>query len=136
MGTTTANTRAKTRAPTPDKRVSEYLCESEWNSAVCEQVGFVADEQRHAARLSVLSQLFEPATHVLEGLLLCHVVDDDHALRAAVVHGRQCAELLLARCVPLQRTQTHTDTLIYSDYNQGTDKFRLSFEIRDQQSHG
>lgn len=65
------------------------------------QVRLVADEELVNALARVAVNLLQPLLDVGEGVGVGHVVDDDDAVRAAVVGRRDRAEALLAGRVPL-----------------------------------
>ena len=64
------------------------------------EVALVADEQLVDVLGGVAVDLLQPLLDVAEALLVGAVVDDDDAVRAAVVSGRDGAEPLLAGRVP------------------------------------
>jgi hypothetical protein len=63
------------------------------------------EQQRGVARRAPVN-LMEPLFDVVERLRVGHVVDDDDAVRAAVVAAGDRAEALLARRVPLHKGGT------------------------------
>ncbi len=64
------------------------------------EVHFIADEDFVHARVGEALDLMHPLAHVVKGLAVGHVVDDDDALCAAVVAGGERAEALLTCGVP------------------------------------
>jgi hypothetical protein len=67
---------------------------------VLREIELVADQRDHDARAGLSLQLGDPVLRLDQTAGLCDVVDDERALRIAVVHGRQAGEALLARGVP------------------------------------
>mmetsp|Transcript_2883 Transcript_2883/g.8308 ORF Transcript_2883/g.8308 Transcript_2883/m.8308 type:complete len:245 (-) Transcript_2883:2377-3111(-) len=80
--------------------VGELLCALRLHLALAGEIALVAHKKLVHVLRSVPVDLMQPGLHVLERLRVGHVVDDDDAVRAAVVAARDCAEALLACRVP------------------------------------
>lgn len=65
-------------------------------------VALVADEDLADAWVGEALDLVHPLTHVVEGVSVGHVVDDDDPVGPSVVAARQSPEALLPCCVPLR----------------------------------
>eukprot|EP00429_Kryptoperidinium_foliaceum_P114298 CAMPEP_0176317086 /NCGR_PEP_ID=MMETSP0121_2-20121125/69064_1 /TAXON_ID=160619 /ORGANISM="Kryptoperidinium foliaceum, Strain CCMP 1326" /LENGTH=264 /DNA_ID=CAMNT_0017659311 /DNA_START=231 /DNA_END=1022 /DNA_ORIENTATION=- len=70
------------------------------DGALGREVALAAHEELPHRLRDILVDLLDPMAHVLERLPVRHVVDDDDALRAAVVAAGDGAEALLPSCVP------------------------------------
>jgi len=64
-------------------------------------VALVAHENLADAWVRKTLDLVHPLAHVVEGVSVGHIVDDDDAVSPSVVAARQGPEPLLSRCVPL-----------------------------------
>lgn len=86
------------------------LCSVVLDHLLVDQVALVPDEELVDALVRVAVDLLQPLLDVVEGVLVGDVVDDDDAVRAPVVRGRDGPEPLLAGSVPLdvrRRVETH-----------------------------
>lgn len=63
---------------------------------LCRQITFVAYKKFVYVLTCVTFDFLEPLFHVVEGLLVRAVVDDDDTMSAAVVAGSDCSETFLA----------------------------------------
>ena len=82
------------------ERVGELLALLGGDDALRGQVGLVADQELVDVLASVPVDLVQPLLHVVEGLVVGDVVDDDDAVGSAVVGRGNGAEALLPRGVP------------------------------------
>ena len=64
------------------------------------QIALVAHQHDHNIRVRVIAQLLQPSCHVLVGLMLADVVDEQRTDGAAVVGGGDGAVAFLPRSVP------------------------------------
>lgn len=67
---------------------------------ILHKVELVAHQRDHDAWAGLSLQLSDPVLGLYQTAGLGDVVDDERALRVAVVHGRQASEALLARGIP------------------------------------
>ena len=73
-----------------------YLGNGVVNDLLVGQVTLVSDQQFVDAFRGVTINLREPLLDVVEGVLVCHIIDDNDTVCAAVVGGGDGAETLLA----------------------------------------
>lgn len=78
-----------------------YLCHGVLDHLLVGHIGLVAHQQLVDALCGISVNLLEPLLHVVERVHVGDIVDDADAVGASVVRGSDCAETLLAGCVPL-----------------------------------
>jgi hypothetical protein len=64
------------------------------------QIALVAHKHNHNIGVRMIPQLLEPSCHVLVGLVLADIIDEQRSHRTAVVGGGDGAVALLASGVP------------------------------------
>lgn len=64
------------------------------------QIALVPNKHNHNIGIGVIAELFQPAGHVIVGLVLADIIDEQRTDRAAVVGRSDCAVSLLTCSVP------------------------------------
>lgn len=82
------------------ERVRELLALFGADDALGGQIGLVSDQQLVDIFRSVSVDFVQPLLDVVEGIRIRHVVDDDNAVRTAVVRRRNGSETLLSGRIP------------------------------------
>lgn len=82
--------------------LGELSAQFEGHLALGLSVALVSHDQLAHALVRQFIYLDHPGLDVLEGVLVCHVVDDNDPVRASVVAAGESSESLLTSCVPLQ----------------------------------
>ena len=78
---------------------TRYLGDGVVNDLLVGQVTLVSDQQLVDAFRGVTINLREPLLDVVEGVLVCYIIDDNDTVCAAVVRGGDGAETLLSSTV-------------------------------------
>ena len=81
-------------------RTCKLLCVLGWHSTKVPQIALVPHQHYDNVAVGVVSELFQPPRHVLEGLVLADIVDEQGSDGAAVVGGGDGSIALLAGGVP------------------------------------
>jgi len=80
--------------------IREGLCGLIRHLLLVDEIAFVPNEQLARPLCGVTLDLRQPVLYVVEGIGVGHIVDDDDAVRTAIVGAGDCAETFLSGCVP------------------------------------
>ena len=66
------------------------------------QIRLVADQELYHVLVGITINFVQPGLHIVEGVLICHIVHNDNAVRTSVVRGGDRTETLLTCGIPLR----------------------------------
>lgn len=89
----------------PNKALITYFCDCVFYDFFVGHIAFVAHKQLVDALGSIAVNLLQPLLHVVEGLHVCHIVDDTDTVCTAVVGGCDGSETFLSCRIPLFPTR-------------------------------
>lgn len=90
-------------AVSPALRLLTYLCDVVVHDLLVGHIALVAHKELVDALGGVAVDLLQPLLDVVEAVHVGNIVDDTNAVSATVVRAGNCAETLLACCVPLYK---------------------------------
>ena len=110
-----------------------YLGNGVLDNLLVGHIALVSDEELVDALSGVSVDLLQPLLHVVEGVHVGNIVDDADAVSTSVVGRGDCAETLLASCVPLVVVSiSHTyGVLVRVSYDLKLDCLSIEFDGSD-----
>jgi len=101
------------------------------NDALCCEIRLVTDQELVDVLCGVSVDFVEPLLDVVEGFVVCHVVDNDDSVGTAIVRRCDCAEAFLASGIPDLKLDGLSIELDGADFEINTDcgDVRLSVSV-------
>ena len=87
------------------KTISKLLSSLVGHDLLGGQIGLVTNQKLHNILAGITVNLMKPGLHVVEGILISNVINDNNSMSATVVAGGDSSESLLTSSIPLDISQ-------------------------------
>ena len=85
--------------------ISKLLSSLVGNNLLGGQIGLITNQKLHNILTGIAVNFMKPGLHIVEGILISNVINDDNSMSTTVVAGSDGSESLLTSSIPLDVSQ-------------------------------